>query len=88
LAGEVLYNFEDTRAFADTYFLAAHEMWILWGANALGQNLSLRKREKCPLIRFDSFRNNASNGAGRYYGRERFDSQLTEVHFKRHSVAD
>ena len=88
LACEVLCNFEDAYAFADTYVLAAHEMWILWGANAVGQNLSLRKREQFPCLCFDSYLDDASDGAGRYYGRDRFDSQLTEVHFKRHSVAD
>jgi predicted ATPase len=54
LASEVLFQFDDTAALAETYVHLAYKLWMVWGAIAIADNLATKMSIRYPSIVFES----------------------------------
>ena len=82
LAGDCLATFEDTKKYAESYYVNAHRTWLSWGAIAVADKLSVRLKNKYPDIVLDDPINLDSHRSS-FLSRDRFTLDASETHFQR-----
>jgi hypothetical protein len=82
LAGDCLATFEDTKNYAESYYVNAHRMWLSWGAIAVANTLSERLETMYPDIILEDEINLDSHRSS-FLSRDRFTLNASETHFQR-----
>lgn len=82
LAGDCLATFEDSKNYAESYYVNAHRMWLSWGAIAVANKLSERLETMYPDIILEDEINLDSHRSS-FLSRDRFNLNASETHFQR-----